>query len=207
MHGFGFGFGFNRGTLISAPDPTSISNLVLWLDDTDASTVSTTLGKNVLQTDKSGNGNTFVQTVEANQLTYVSGEYSEGDGTGQFLEAQDLDLQIPLPLTLAAWVYFDTVGAMLVNTGGFNEGRYCGADLEVYATGEVRLNIGDNRGNASQSYRRSKTSAAGVITAGSWFFVSGTIRTKDDMTLYVNGIEISGTYSGFATGLVYNALS
>ena len=82
--------------------------------------------------------------------------------------------------------------------------NYAGILIRVVSDGSVFLTFGDNTG-VSSGNRRSKQSAAGIITAGKEYTVVGVIRGATDMSIYVNGVDVGGTYSGTGgTTMVYS---
>jgi hypothetical protein len=68
----------------------------------------------------------------------------------------------------------------------------------------VWLNISDNLGGGG---RGSFSSASNTLTAGNWYHVVGIIRGPTDMSIYVNGVDVGGTYSGSANVVLGYSIS
>ncbi|MDA9863537.1 hypothetical protein N9C70_00545 [Flavobacteriales bacterium] len=81
---------------------------------------------------------------------------------------------------------------------------YSGFWLQISAT-TLQINVGEGQ-NGGSSNRRSKSANHG-LTIGDYATVSAVVRGATDMSLYVNGIDIGGSYSGSGnTNFIDNGL-
>ncbi len=118
------------------------------------------------------------------------------DGSDDYVDMGN-NLEYPIPVTVSAWIKVNSLSSVgspiFVNdkTTTTNSGIW----FLINQNGSLNINYGDNTGTES-SDRRSKTSAAGLITIGTWYHVAGVIRGQTDMDLYINGGLVDGTYSG-----------
>jgi hypothetical protein len=120
------------------------------------------------------------------------------------IELGDVLNEVAVPYTVAAWVRFNesSVGG-LVNTDVVppgEEDRYYGVGLQV-TEGELRVHYTDGGGVGSQ-FRRSKQTA--LAATGEWVHVAGVVRGVQDMSLYVNGQDAGGYYTGTGGALAHN---
>lgn len=116
-------------------------------------------------------------------------------------------IQVGLPLTMFAVCIPDAVAnGALVSTGDWNTaGAYYGANIALRATGGINCAFGDGSGSGSGA-RRSLSGTTGVYAVGDLVVTSCSIRGDTDQSIYHNGIDISGSYSGSAAGgIVYSA--
>jgi hypothetical protein len=117
----------------------------------------------------------------------------------------------PLPLTILAWVNKQPGGGA---GGAGSDGivtlertsKYVGGWLALDALSgaayQFAVNYGDNTG-ASASNRRSKYSWDYLVPEGSWCFIGGALRGPTDMSLFFDGREADGYYSGTGGPMVW----
>lgn len=106
--------------------------------------------------------------------------------------------QPSLPLSMSAWVNLvnTTARGILATCGGAT--NYAGAQMQTGA--QFACQYGSNT-NVNSTSRRTKTGTTNLST-GVWYLVSCSIRGATDMSLYVNGVDDGGTYSGTGGGMV-----
>jgi hypothetical protein len=117
-------------------------------------------------------------------------------------------LKPQLPITVSAWVKVSNLTSgndIIIANDGQNANR-AGMLVSVNTDGSIFLSIFDNIGAGG---RRSKSGPSGSITTGAWYHVVGVFRsvTTHDMSIYVNGVDVGGTYSGGATSLGYSSVN
>lgn len=127
------------------------------------------------------------------------------DGTDDYISCGNSSILKPvLPISVFAQFTVNSLAANKAIFGNDDGANYAGIMCYVLTTGAVWLTFGDNTGAGSPN-RRSKTSTAGVITAGKECTVVGVIRGATDMSIYVNGVDVGGTYSGTGGTMAYSA--
>jgi len=117
------------------------------------------------------------------------------DGSDDFVSMMDTLNEVMLPLTISAWVYWQG-GESPVVTSDDHVSTYSGFWLTVNNDGSIELGIGDNSGGISTSDSNTKTSVSGVVTSDTWTHITGIISGYNDMNIFVDGNEVSGSYSG-----------
>ena len=160
--------------------------------------------------DESGNGNdgtVFEATLTTDRFGNVDRAYSfDGVNDNIDLGKDNSSLQPQLPVTIAAWVKINSGGHGGVFANNYVENSYHGifltADVDVSLQG-LTLGFGDGRGGTAPQYRRSKR-ADTTLNAGTWYHIVGIIRGATDMDIYVDGMNIGGTYSGTGGSIAYS---
>lgn len=152
-------------------------------------------------------GNTAVVAPDANQRNGRSVLVLDGQVTtiaSKNVAGRLAYQSPPVPVTVLGRFRVKVLPAGNCNI--FNSAQsanYAGVFVQVGASGEILVNIGSNVGTSSTS-RRTGTSAA-VITAGTRYFdFGGVVRGNTDMTIRVDGVSLTPSYSGSASGLVYS---
>jgi len=154
--------------------------------------------------DCSGNNNngTFINSCSRipgildNAVYLNPGEYIKMDNSLQSLT---------FPYTLALWVNREDDSARSLLVTEDVSGHYYGTWMGINALGQVSVNIG-NGGIPSPSARKSKVSTATVSKNG-WTHVAAVVNSATDMTLYINGVDGEGTYSGTAASMTHSTIS
>lgn len=126
--------------------------------------------------------------------------YSFGEEAAIYLGASLSE--ITLPFTVATWLYHNGPVGRIDNVMSSNEAgsAYTGFWLQVHSSGQVELSYGDG-GGRSVSSRRTKMSGT-RIDMDRWTHVAGVVRSETDMSLYIDGQDAGGTYSGFGGAFV-----
>lgn len=112
-------------------------------------------------------------------------------------------LQVDLPVAWSAWVYMDnlTTRNALFNTS-FDNVIYRGFWVELGTDGGIGCHFGDGDQNNS-SDRRTKSAPVSTLSTGQWYALAGNIRGATDMDIFVNGVDVGGTYSGTGGPMVW----
>lgn len=131
--------------------------------------------------------------------------YSQPSGSGKCLAFNGVDNYVDLgdiyddlypPFTISAWIFLDesAEGWAPVFASQDNSAVYKGTVFLV-SKDQVGIEYGDGRGWNNPQFRRSKGANVGDIT-NRWIHVAGVIRDATDMDLFINGLNVQGTYSG-----------
>lgn len=125
------------------------------------------------------------------------------DGTNDKLEGTaNATLRPALPVTVAAWIYADTIAAKGIFTNNKASTQHKGIWFGIAdVSGHLESAFGDNTGTASTD-RRSKNSTS-TVSSGSWHHVACRIRGATDMDILINAVDAGGSYSGTGGALAY----
>jgi len=107
------------------------------------------------------------------------------------------------PFTFALWINREGVDSArsLLATEDVS-GSYYGAWMGINASGQVQINFG-NGGSPGPGSRKTKVSANTVVK-NVWTHVAAVVNSATDMTLYIDGVDAGGTYSGTATSMAHS---
>ncbi len=166
-------------------------------------------GKNMTSTstlDSSGGGNTG--TLNGSPRTDI-GKIGQGlrfNGNGQYVSLPNSSLELSVPLSFSVWIkpVLPSSAAGLITTDKSGSSVHSGAWIDLQSNGALGLNYGNNT-ICGPTGRRSFATGGGVIQSNKWYHVVGIIRGPVDMSIYVNGVNISGSYSGSGTNIVYRS--
>jgi hypothetical protein len=115
------------------------------------------------------------------------------DGVNDYIDCGDGLNDLIVPFTVTAWVrlYTAAAGSNIIRTdaGG---ARHYGI---IFAGGgsTTQMNFGDGTCCCSSGRRTKNGSSA---TSSEWRHLVGVVRGPGDMSLYVDGVDIGGTYDG-----------
>lgn len=121
------------------------------------------------------------------------------DGAGDYFNTGDTLNSTTLPVTIEAWVKITGAApngngwAIYASDDGAS-GRYYGFWMIIDQNRNVFVSYGDG-GGALSTNRRSKLST-GTVSLDTWTHVTGVIRGATDMSIYLNGADAGGSYSG-----------
>ncbi len=104
----------------------------------------------------------------------------------------------PLAITSNAQTLFSNDTSQC---GGAN--IYAGIRINIQNNGSLVVRLGNTGGCGSAS--RYDKSSASLLTAGAWSHVVITVDPARVATIYINGVDAGGSYSGTATTLVYTS--
>jgi hypothetical protein len=144
----------------------------------------------------------YVLLLFSNKLFSQLNNYSIGfDGIDDYIEYGN-SISVPnFPISIQADVKlpvnFQSVPEFTLFKSDESSGAYAGFWCAVKPT-YIELSYGDGNGEGSQ-YRRS-ISAPHRILPKTWTNIACVINGPNDMTVYVDGIDVGGTYSGSGGG-------
>jgi hypothetical protein len=133
----------------------------------------------------------------------VNGAYSfDGVTVNNSLDFGD-NLNLDLPVSMAAWVYIDDdtrLNSVIRSDDDTSAYPYSGYWMVTDDRGtgnKVFVGYGDGEGpqSAHSRYRESNE----VLEPDTWYHIAGVINGLDDIDVYVNGQEVGGSYAGEAT--------
>jgi len=149
-------------------------------------------------------GNTF----EANKPVSVfaicpSGSALQFDGVDDYVNLGiDPNLQPALSVTISAWVKLENLGQDqyildLDKELGWHSGIW------LFVRDENNLTIGYGDGGSSSPLSRRAKIGTSALDAGIWYHIAAVLRGPTDLTLYINGEDDGGGYSGSGGNLTY----
>jgi hypothetical protein len=141
--------------------------------------------------------------------SHHGGQALDFDGIGNRYVSLGINpvLKPPLPISISLWLWKSAGYQPTGNDGWFNNdnlfgtGTYSGTGMADSGTGAAELDFGDGAGGAS-THRRSKAGTT-ILSLQTWYHVLGVIRGATDMSIYINGVDDGGSYSGSGGSLAY----
>jgi concanavalin A-like lectin/glucanase superfamily protein len=125
------------------------------------------------------------------------------DGYNDYIEIEhSAVLQPSLPITISMWIkYSNPVFGSPLNSN-YHATNYYGTiiGLNLYDN-RISIAYGDG-GLIGPSSRRSKLTTRPI--PDTWFHFVGIIRDSTDMDIYINGINVGGTYDGSGGEIAYD---
>ena len=115
------------------------------------------------------------------------------DGVDDYAILGNIYDDLELPLTISAWIFLDPGGLGTIFASQDNSHFYSGFHFYVVHTAII-IEYGDGSGVGSD-FIRGKAGRVNNIF-GKWVHVTGVIRSSTDMDIFLNGINIGGTYFG-----------
>ncbi len=170
--------------------PADQHTVGLWhMDETTGSSVA----------DSSGNGHngsaigTIIETADQKLGTAAR----SFNGTSDYISlGTELNSITSLPVTIEAWIKVDSqTGTVMIVQQNESATNYYGFRFGVVGTYQLDVSYGSG-GAIGAASRRSYTTPVNTLTAGQWYHVAGVIRGATDMSIYVNGVNVGGTYAG-----------
>ncbi len=159
-------------------------------------------GAGTTAVDSSANSN---DGTLVNDPTWVNGVYGDAlsfDGADDYVDYGDVLNDTTFPLTVSTWVY--RRGADEVTLFHSDDGsEYAGFWLLVNANGQVELACGDGSGTGSGDYKSKQSTTA--IDSERWTHVAAVANSLSDVTIYIDGQDAGGAYSGAATLMAHSA--
>lgn len=155
--------------------------------------------------DESGNGidgTVYGATLVEDRFGNVNSAY-EFDGQDDFISFGSLLQDLYLPLTISAWISKPVhVQHEHMFTSNSQPDYYYGIYFSLNIDRSLQFSYGDS-GPVGPYSRRTKNSEI-IVPIRTWTHVVATVRGATDMTLYVNGIDAYGYYSGTG-GIMVNS--
>ena len=117
------------------------------------------------------------------------------DGVNDYAVLGNVYEDLELPLTISAWVFLDPGGLGTIFSSQDNSTIYNGFHFYIMQTAMV-IEYGD--GSGPPGYNYCKRGKAGPVhnIFGRWVHVAAIVREASDMDLFLNGVNIGGTYIG-----------
>jgi hypothetical protein len=172
-------------------------NLVSWweFDEGGGSVAYDSIGDN--------DGNIYGATWTGGQI----GGALSFDGVDDYVDVgNDSSLKPPLPVTLSAWVNLSSLGSPQCIMGlDAQTSDYYGIWWYVLSAGDLEISYGDGGGRGVE-HRRSKVGTT-ALAADTWYHIAAVLRGPTDISLYINGIDDGGTYSGSGGSIAYSSAS
>ncbi len=160
--------------------------------------------------DESGNGNDGA----VNGAILTNDRFNR-DNNAYFFDGVDDYINIgknikpKFPISVSLWIKIDSqsnqTGVVFRNDYINNKSTYNGIGIYVNSSGKVETLFGN--GNISGSNSRNGKHTDSSLTKGEWHHVVVSFNGKNDVNIYFNSIEVSGTYSGNASSLHYSSKS
>ena len=125
------------------------------------------------------------------------------DGENDYVEMpHSQSIKPPLPITICAWIKPASVGTYqwIVQLDDRSSYFY-GVAFYVRYNGTLVCSMYDG-GPQSGSHRRSKVGQT-ALSSGEWHHVAVVLRGPTDISLYIDGVDDGGTYSGTGGALAY----
>lgn len=154
--------------------------------------------------DASGNGRDGTvtgATLQPDRFENTDGAYRFG--IDAFVDLGSVFDGVSTPFTISVWAFRTTPSAAHpIIVSDDHQTDQIGFWLELNVS--EFLTVGYADGVDASAGRRTKTSAAGVPLTR-WSHLAATVRGPTDMTLYINGVEVTGNYEGSGGTIVHDA--
>lgn len=140
-----------------------------------------------------------------NGVTFVPGVVGQAfniDGPNPHVDFGDVLNEIEVPFSVEAWIKTPGASTYMGIFTTDDENIYSGVRFVVKTNDQLLIYYGDGAG--SGDHRRAKSSAT-TIPLNTWTHVAGVVRGPTDMSLYIDGIDAGGSYSGTASGMVHTS--
>ena len=115
------------------------------------------------------------------------------DGADDLVDCGDILNDVTVPFTVSAWVNRTSGGEMGVLASD-ETNHYDGFWLMVNGDDTLQVSYGDATGTGGPD-RRSKSGGA-TVPVGVWVHLAATVRGPTDMSIYIDGVDAGGAYSG-----------
>ncbi|HEY5746741.1 MAG TPA: LamG domain-containing protein [Chryseolinea sp.] len=120
------------------------------------------------------------------------------DGVDDYIDLGNIYDNVTLPVTISVWVWVDPNvpdGSLPIIDSQDGLPYYNGFSLITSNISHVGVQYGDGQGENSEYYRRAKSALFNPVT-GRWVNLTGVMRSATDMSCYLNGVDMGGTYAG-----------
>jgi len=133
-----------------------------------------------------------------------AGNSIDFDGTNQRIELGPVMNDLNLPVTVMAWVKTNSALYNPIFSSSREQSAYHGFWFQM-GSNQITVAFGDGTGGFTPSARRSKRANLSFSLVGEWHHVCAVIQNSGNISLYVNGIDVGGNYSGTATSMLNNS--
>jgi hypothetical protein len=126
-----------------------------------------------------------------------SGHAMVFDGVDDYVDLGNIYDDVTLPFTISAWVNIDVDAGpcpVFISQSQDQSPAYKGFWMYVSPTA-MSMEYGDGQGGNNPAFRRGKVASISGLT-NRWIHICGVYRAKDNLDLYVNGINVGGSISG-----------
>ncbi|MFZ2905735.1 MAG: LamG domain-containing protein [Cyclobacteriaceae bacterium] len=141
----------------------------------------------------------FVCLLSCEEENYpIENRAIQFDGVNDYIELGNIYDNLSLPVTMSAWIWLDpTSDAGSIPILDTQDGLpiYNGVGFLTSNTASLAAQFGDGLGENNSAFRRAKSATFAPIS-GRWVNFAIVIRDASDMSLYYNGIDVGGNYSG-----------
>lgn len=126
------------------------------------------------------------------------------DGNGTYIRYSDTLNDINIPFTISTWVWMEKPYWFFTSDDNIvDSGNYAGFWFGLPG-GKLDIGYGDGTGDRSGN-RRSKTSFL-EIPPQKWTHIAAVVRDPQDISLFIDGVEVDGEYSGSGMGdMIHNS--
>ena len=130
------------------------------------------------------------------------------DGINDYIVMGDILNNLNIPFTVSCWVSWagqTTSGhPPLITSDNHPQFHYQGFSLFIHndLSGRIVMSLGDG-GIAAPFSRRDKNSPPGIIALNTWAHVTVVVQGLTNMKIYINGIDVGGTYAGSGGNMVH----
>ena len=123
-----------------------------------------------------------------------------------YIDLGDRLNDVNVPFSIAAWIWVNDTYFVIFSQddNSTDSGNYHGFWFQVLDDSQhLAIALGDGR-SSGPSGRRSKDRDL-RIPHNTWTHVAAVVRGQTDMSLFVNGQEVQGSYSGTGREMVHNS--
>lgn len=115
----------------------------------------------------------------------------------QYVDIGNAASNLTPPYSLSLWVkpgnWSSSFNAVFVSNS-LNDGNYTGFWMQM-SSSTLNVAFGDG-GITTGSHRRGKRASVSFTSSSEWTHVTGVVRSATDMDIFVNGVDVGGTYTG-----------
>lgn len=182
--------------------PTNIENSSLINGPVEA--ITSTIGQRTLQ-----NASIVYDALQVNGRTALQSS-SAGTAAGIMLYTPSPTgwFERSLPIAALARVRVTTVAAInpIWSNNYATGGTFKGAFLHIDSSGKLNCGYGDATTSTLDTGRRYKTGTT-VLVPNTYYDLACVVRSALDMSLYVNGVDDGGAYTGTGTSMAYSGIT
>ncbi len=172
------------------------------LDETSGSAIADSSGNGLNGTWSDSSGNDVTEETGAGPI----GDALTFDGTDDYISILDAGnaMDVAYPITISTWVYPTSfLASSTIFSTDVASSNYHGYFLNINSSGIVNMQYGD--GTAANSTARRSGSASTALNLNQWNHITGIIRGPTDMSIYINGVADTVTYSGTGGAVAFSS--
>jgi hypothetical protein len=120
------------------------------------------------------------------------------DGVDDFIDLNNIYDDVALPVTISSWVKLAETSSLKSPIFDSQDGNtaYSGFHMFIGYMSHLSGDYGDGKGGNSSMFRRSATHIYEADFTDRWINMTTVLRSKTDMSIYLNGIEMSVILTG-----------